>query len=111
MKLKFGVPCSKIKDKINNVEVNCSSESQAMAICAGCILAGKEPEVYMQNSGLLNSLDIITSLYKPYKIPLPKMILSLRHSPYHHSFVGKITKDLLKLIEYDGEIQIIEQEK
>lgn len=110
MNLKFGVPCSKLKDYIKDVDINCTSESQAMGISAGCILAGKTPTVYMQNSGLLNSLDIITSLYKPYNIPLPKMILSLRHAPYHHLFVGEITRDILKLINYEGEIEIIEQE-
>ena len=109
MNLKFGIPCSKIKDKIQDVEINCTSESEAMGIACGCILADKYPEVYMQDSGMLNCLDIILSLYKPYFIPLPKMLLSLRKKPFHHSFTGKITKDLLKLIDYDGEIEIVEQ--
>lgn len=110
MKLKFGVPCSKIKDRIKDVDINCTSEEQAMALSAGCILAGEEPIVYMQNSGLCNIIDICTSLYLPYKIPYPFLILSLRYKPYHHSFVGKITRHILGLIDY-ANVEIVEQEK
>ena len=41
-KLKFGVPCSKIKDCIKDVEIPCSTEEEAMSIAAGAWLAGKE---------------------------------------------------------------------
>jgi len=108
MKLKFGVPCSKIKDKIQDVEINCTDEAQAFAIAAGCILAGKEPEVYMQNSGLLNSLDILLSLYRPYGIPYPKLLLSLRRKPEHHRYVGRITYKILQELQY-ANIEIVEQ--
>ena len=109
MNLKFGIPCSKIKDKIQDVEINCTSESEAMGIACGCTLAGKTPLIYMQNSGLGNIVDIVQSLYKTYDIKLPKMILSIRYKPHHHWRMGKITKDLLKLIDYDGEIEIVEE--
>jgi len=108
MKLKFGVPCSKIKDRINDVDIHCSSESEAMAIAAGCILAGKEPEVYMQNSGLGHIVDICTSLYMPYEIPYPRLLLSRRVKPHHHSFMGKITEDILKLLQYRN-IELVNQ--
>jgi len=108
MKLKFGVPCSKIKDKIEDVEINCTSEEQAFAIAAGCLLAGKEPEVYCQNSGLARSIDILTSLYLPYKIPYPKLILSLRHNPFHHSFIGSMTNQILNMLYYKN-VEVIEQ--
>jgi len=105
MKYKFGVPCSKLRDRITDVEVPCTSEGEAMALAAGVWLGGKESEVYMQNSGLGDIIDIVTSLYKPYKIPLPKMLMSLRQKPEHHEFMGNITKSLMKLIEYDGEVE------
>jgi len=108
MKLKFGVPCSHLKDKIKDVEINCTSEEQAMGIAAGCILAGKKPIVYMQNSGLARCLDIITSLYVPYDILYPKMILSIRHKPFHHSYIGFMTRDLLDMLEYTN-VEIIEE--
>lgn len=110
-KLKFGVPCSYLKDKIKDVEVHCTNESEAMAIAAGSILAGKTPIVYMQNSGLGNIVDIVSSLYKPYAIPLPKLILSVRISPLHHEFMGKITNDLLKMLEYTNVEMVHQHEK
>ena len=106
---KFGVPCSKIKERIRDADIPCTSESEAMALAAGCWLAGKKPEVYMQNSGLGNIVDIVTSLYKPYGIPLPKMLLSERKSPYHHLYMKKITKELLNLLEYENVERVIQQ--
>lgn len=106
--LKFGVPCSKIKDKIKDVDIICSSEEQAFAIAAGCILAGKEPVVYMQNSGFARCGDILTSLYMPYKIPYPKLLLSLRRKPKHHFYIGHLTKALLNALEYKN-VEIVEQ--
>lgn len=100
MKNKFGVPCSKIKDQIKDVDINCTSEEQAMALAAGAALAGEEAIVYMQNSGLGRCIDIITSLYHPYEIEFPKLILSVRHKPYHHKFIGNITNELLELLDY-----------
>lgn len=108
MKLKFGVPCSKIKDEIKDVEINCTSEDEAMAIAAGCILAGEKPTVYMQNSGFARCLDVLTSLYLPYEIEYPKLILSIRHKPFHHAYIGDMTIELLKMLEY-VDIDIIEQ--
>lgn len=107
-KIKLGVPCSQLKGFIKDAEIPCTDESEAMAIASGVWLAGGEPVVYMQNSGLGHIIDIVTSLYKPYKIPLPHLILSLRYKPYHHSYMAKITKDLLKLLEYT-DVEIIEQ--
>jgi len=107
MKYKFGVPCSKLKYRITDVEIHCTSEGEAMALAAGAWLGGKEPEVYMQNSGLGGIVNIVTSLYKPYNIPLPKILLSLRRKPKHHEFMGKITNELINLLEYNGEIEWI----
>lgn len=106
--IKYGVPCSRLKDRIEDVEVNCSSEEEAMALAAGAWFAGKKAVVYMQNSGLCRCLDIILSLYKPYEIPLPELILSVRHRPHHHHFVGKITRKLLELLDYEN-VEIVEQ--
>ena len=110
MKLKFGIPCSKIKKEIKDVELNCSSESQALGVACGCILSGKEPTIYTQNSGLCNMIDGLTSLFQPYGIPYPKMILSVRRRPLHHQFIGEITDDLLMLLEYPKEkLEIVRQ--
>lgn len=108
MKTKFGIPCSKIKSKILDTEIFCTSEEEAMALAAGAWFAGKQPVVYMQNSGLCKCLDIVLSLYKPYEIPLPKLILSLRHKPLHHYFVGEETRNILKMLDWK-DVEIIEE--
>lgn len=108
--IKFGVPGSLLKDFIADANIPCTDEGEAMAMACGAWFAGKQPIVYMQNSGLGNCVDVISSLYKPYGIPLPRMIIGLRHKPEHHRFMGGITKNLLKLLEYDqGKITIIEE--
>lgn len=109
-KLKFGVPCSQLKDCIEDVEIPCSTEEEAMSIAAGTILAGKEPIVYMQNSGLCRVLDHVLSLYFPYELPLPKLILSIRHKPHHHHFCGKATRDILNLLNWKN-VEIREQKQ
>ena len=97
MNNKFGVPCSKLKEHIKDVDVFCTSEEQAMALAAGCWLAtGKKATVYMQNSGLARCIDIITSLFMPYNIPYPNMLLSIRHSPF------RIRGISLFIRSYDG---------
>jgi len=111
MNLKFGVPCSKLKDKIKDVDINCTSEAEAMALAAGCILAGKEPIVYMQNSGLGHIVDICTSLYLPCEIDYPKLILSKRIKPHHHSFIGRMTEEILAMLDYQNFELVEEDEK
>ena len=52
-------------------------EEEAFGIAAGLYLGGKRPTVMLQSSGLGNSLNALTSLLLPYKIP-PLVIISLR---------------------------------
>jgi len=108
--VKFGVPGSLLKDHIKDADVPCTSESEAMALAVGAWFAGKTPVVYMQNSGLGDCVDIIASLYKPYGIPLPDLLLSRRCTPEHHRFMGDITMPLLKLLGYVN-VEIIEESK
>lgn len=108
--MKLGIPCSQLKNFAKDAEIQCTDESEAMAIACGIWLAGGNSTVYMQNSGLGHIVDIVTSLFTPYEIPLPHLILSIRHKPYHHNFMGSITKRLLKLLNYN-DVDIIEQNK
>jgi len=98
---KFGVPCSKLKELIKDVDIPCTSESEAMALAAGTWFAGKKSEVYMQNSGLGNIIDIVTSLYKPYNIPLPHLTLSIRSKPSHHLPMYECTEIILDILGYN----------
>lgn len=98
----IGVPCSRLKDFIDRIEnyIPCTREDEAMALAVGAYLTGKKPLVFFQNSGLGNVVDIITSLLKPYDIKID-LLISVRSKPEHHAFMGKITKKLLKLLEYE----------
>ncbi len=83
-----------------------ANEGNAVAIAAGYHLStGKIGSVYMQNSGLGNAVNPLTSLTdtKVYSIPL-LMIIGWRGEPGkkdepQHIKQGKITTTLLKLLE------------
>lgn len=97
-----GVPCSKLKnftDKIENY-IPCSREDEAMSLAVGSWFVGKNPLVFIQNSGLGNIVDVVTSLIKPYDIEEISLLISKRDQPFHHSFMGSITEDLLRLLGY-----------
>jgi len=71
-----GVPCGVQKYIIESLSsrsevtyVPATRESEAIGIAAGAYLAGKRPVVYMQNSGLLECINDISSLLLSYKIP------------------------------------------
>lgn len=104
-----GIPCSRLKDFAEKIEnyIPCTKEDEAVALAAGAYLAGKKPLVFLQNSGLGNIVDITTSLLKPYGIRVD-LLISLRNKPEHHAFMGKITKRLLKLLEYKN-YKLVEQ--
>ena len=70
-----------------------------MALAVGSYLVGKKPLVFLQNSGLGNIVDITTSLLRPYGIEI-ELLVSVRKQPEHHVFMGKITEELLELLEY-----------
>ena len=72
------VPCSFAKNLINeaiNSEgieyLPAASEAIACSIAAGLKMAGKQPIVIVQSSGLANMASCVTSLLKPYGITFP----------------------------------------
>src|SRR5205807_3871256 len=52
-------------------------EEEAFGIAAGLYLGGKRPAVMLQSSGLGNSLNALTSLLVPYRIPM-LIVVSMR---------------------------------
>ena len=52
-------------------------EEEAFGIAAGLYLGGARPTVMLQSSGLGNSLNALTSLVLPYRIPL-LVVISMR---------------------------------
>ncbi len=107
-----GVPCSYLTPLINGVlsapalrYVGAASEGEAVAIAAGAYLAGRRTVVMCQNSGLGNAVNPLTSLNAPFRIPT-LFITTWRGRPGEpdepqHEVMGRITQDLLGLMELE----------
>ena len=105
-----GVPCSFLTPLINGVlsdrslrYVGAASEGEAVAIAAGAWLAGRRTVVMCQNSGLGNAVNPLTSLSAPFRIPT-LFVTTWRGQPGlkdepQHEVIGRITHDLLRLME------------
>ena len=105
-----GVPCSFLTPFINRAighpklhYVGAASEGEAVAIAAGAWLAGKRGVTMCQNSGLGNTVNPLTSLAYPFRIPI-LLITTWRGQPGHadepqHELMGRITDRLLDDME------------
>jgi len=106
-----GVPCSYLKPFINYVTgsdqlqyVAAANEGDAIAIAAGAELGGKRAVAMMQNSGLGNAVNPLTSLTYTFSIPI-LVIVTLRGEPGgpadepQHELMGKITTSMLESME------------
>lgn len=104
--------CSYIKENVedkNNIIT--ANEGSAIALGTGYYLAtNKIPLIYMQNSGLGNIINPITSLVDPevYSIPM-LLLIGWRGEPNkedepQHIKKGRITLDILKVLEIPYEI-------
>jgi phosphonopyruvate decarboxylase len=101
-----GVPCTWLGGVIEAMRtgsaieyVGAPSEAAAVGIAAGAYLAGRTPVVLMQNNGLVNSMDVVSSLVQLYRIPL-LMLVSWRGEGgddyEEHLSVGTATTGFLK---------------
>src|SRR4051812_13456071 len=98
--LSTGVPCSALAGIIrslqesNNIRyVSAANEGDAVAIASGSGLSGTPAVVLMQNSGLGNAINPLTSLAIPFRIPVV-LIISIRGAPEsydepHHKVMGR----------------------
>ncbi|MCL2114641.1 MAG: sulfopyruvate decarboxylase subunit alpha [Methanobrevibacter sp.] len=59
------------------IHIPVTREEEGIGICAGAFLGGKKTAILMQNSGLGNCVNALTSLYQLYSLPLV-MIMSHR---------------------------------
>ncbi|MDK2893065.1 MAG: sulfopyruvate decarboxylase subunit alpha [Methanohalophilus sp.] len=78
------VPCVNLKDLIPMVDressvihIPVTREEEGVGVCAGAYMGGKKAAILMQNSGLGNSINALSSLNLLYGIPL-LMIISHR---------------------------------
>lgn len=108
-----GVPCSGIKDFIIELEndfsqtyIPATKEDNALGIGVGAFFAGKKPLVFLQSSGLGNIINGITSLLKPYKIPI-FFLISLRKTPFEHEYMYKVFYKLIKDLEMEDQIAVV----
>lgn len=106
-----GVPDSALKTFQNDIidsdyeNIIATHESQALAIAFGAELAGKKSCVYLQNSGLGNIVNPLTSLCIPFGVN-PLLIIGHRHTLPQHKIMGEIDEDLLKLMGYTNYILV-----
>ena len=104
-----GVPDSALKpfqDSVINSSFDhiiATNEGQAIGIAVGAELAGKKSCVYLQNSGLGNTINPLTSLCIPHDIK-PLLVIGHRHTLPQHKVMGETDEDILKLIKYDNYI-------
>jgi len=105
-----GVPCSFLTPVINRVisrrdldYVGAASEGEAVGIAAGAWLAGRNTVVICQNSGLGNTVNPVTSMNWPFRIPT-MMIVTWRGQPGlndepQHELMGQIVDKVLDDID------------
>ncbi len=103
-----GVPDSALKIFQNDIidskltNIIATHESQALAMAFGASLAGKKACVYLQNSGLGNIINPLTSLCIPFDIK-PFLVIGHRHTLSQHRVMGEIDDRLMKLTGYGEE--------
>ena len=102
-----GVPCSFLTPFINYTiadetlnYLSSANEGDAIAVGAGAALGGQRAVVMMQNSGLGNAINPLTSLAQVFRIPV-LLIITLRGDPQlndepQHQLMGQITPKLLE---------------
>ncbi len=110
--LVTGVPCSYFKEflsyiankeKLTIKHLYATREDEAVAIAAGAALSNKRAIVYMQNSGLGNIGDALTSLVQLYNLPMMLLIsyrgLKEDEDFPEHSIMGEINNSLLESLK------------
>jgi len=104
-----GVPDSGLKPFMNEIidsdieHIIATNEGQAIGIAVGAELAGKKSCVYLQNSGLGNVINPISSLCIPHNIE-PLLVVGHRHTLPQHKIMGEIDEKLLVLLGYSSYI-------
>ncbi|MFI7412550.1 phosphonopyruvate decarboxylase [Streptomyces sp. NPDC049627] len=110
-----GVPCSYLGPVISCLEsrhpedyVIAANEGEAVAVAAGARLAGRRPVVILQNSGLGNAVNPLTSLCHTLRLPV-LLLVTWRGEPGtpdepQHELMGRITPELLTAMDVRNEL-------
>ncbi|MDR0913360.1 MAG: sulfopyruvate decarboxylase subunit alpha [Methanobrevibacter sp.] len=102
------VPCVNLKKLLDLIEIDdeiihvpVTREEEGLGIAAGAYMAGKKTAILMQNSGIGNSVNALTSLFELFEFPIV-MIISHRGSDGEPMIgqvpMGKSTTNLLEAI-------------
>lgn len=76
----------------------CTREDEAIAIACGMWLCGVENvKVFMQNSGFGVSVDVITSLIRPYGIDVDLIVSRASETP-QHEYMNAMYDDLMEIV-------------
>lgn len=87
---------------LDMIHVPVTREEEGLGICAGAYLGGKKTAILMQNSGLGNSVNVLASLFKLYKLPV---LMVMSHRGTEGEFMsaqipmGEATPDVLDALE------------
>jgi len=103
-----GVPCSLFEGvtRILDAEprygyVSAVREDAALGLAAGAFLGGRQPVVFMQNSGLGVGVNALVSLHQIYDIPT-LIVVSWRgqdgRDAPEHLIMGAVMEDFLRLL-------------
>lgn len=99
-----GVPCSLVGSLIEELSrgktplyIPAVREDAAIAMAGGAYLAGRRAGVLMQNSGIGNSLNVLTSLNLIYRIPVLCLVTyrGLGADAPEHLVMGKSCRKIL----------------
>ena len=104
-----GVPCSLFEGVTRILDseprygyVSAVREDSAMGLAAGAYFGGRQPVVFMQNSGLGVSTNALVSLHQIYDIPA-LLVVSWRgqggHDAPEHLIMGAVMEDYLRLLQ------------
>lgn len=101
-----GVPCSILENILGNIcqyrkltYIDATREDASLGLASGASIAGRKAGILIQNSGLGNIINGLTSFNLMYKIPVLMFITwrgdNKNDSPEHY-FMGKHTLSILK---------------
>jgi phosphonopyruvate decarboxylase len=92
-------PLIKEIEKSSEIHIIAPNEGLALSLAVGAELAGKKSCVYLQNSGLGNLINPLTSLCIPFDIH-PLLIIGHRHTLEQHKVMGDTDRKILELLGY-----------
>lgn len=98
-------PLIKEIEKSSEIHIIAPNEGLALGLAVGAELAGKKSCVYLQNSGLGNLINPLTSLCIPFDIH-PLLIIGHRHTLEQHKVMGETDREILELLGYKNFIII-----